>query len=180
MDRDRFQVIEGAPSEALDRILAMHASYYAREHGMGEVFERKVAEGLAAFLPRLRHPQNRLWLVTAGGQGGRIVGSIAIDGEDLGDGRAHLRWFILEEGCRGLGLGSLLLRQAVRFVDQCGFERAVLWTFKGLDAARHLYEGEGFRLVDEYAGAQWGVRLLEQRFERARAGGGTTVPGSPA
>ena len=41
-----------------------------------------------------------------------------------------------------------------------------LWTFKGLDAARHLYERHGFRLAEEYAGAQWGVNLVEQRFER--------------
>ena len=35
----------------MSRIVAMHAGYYAREHGMGEVFERKVAEGLTEFLP---------------------------------------------------------------------------------------------------------------------------------
>ena len=46
------------------------------------------------------------------------------------------------------------------------FARTGLWTFKGLDAARHLYERNGFRLVNEYAGAQWGVNLMEQRFER--------------
>jgi hypothetical protein len=46
------------------------------------------------------------------------------------------------------------------------FARTGLWTFKGLDAARHLYERKGFRLVQEYEGAQWGVVLTEQRFER--------------
>ena len=145
----------------------MHAAYYSREHGMGGVFERKVAEGLAEFWPRLVNPRNRLWLATTAGQNGQIVGSIAIDGEDLGDGQAHLRWFIQDDGCRGQGVGSALLRRAIEFVDQERFIRTVLWTFKGLDAARHLYERNGFRLVEEYAGTQWGVNLMEQRFERA-------------
>jgi ribosomal protein S18 acetylase RimI-like enzyme len=87
---------------------------------------------------------------------GQIVGSIAIDGEDLGGGQAYLRWFILDEGCRGHGVGEALLRQAIDFVDAAGFERTVLLTFKSLDAARRLYEREGFRLAEEYAGAQWG------------------------
>jgi GNAT superfamily N-acetyltransferase len=188
MNADRFEIVEGAIPGALDRVVAMHAGYYGREHGMGEVFERKVAEGLREFLPRALRPRNRLWLATtvnpfdqAGQtrQNGQIVGSIAIDGEDLGAGQAHLRWFILDDGCRGQGVGAALLRNAVEFVEAAGFDRTVLWTFKGLDAARHLYEREGFLLVEEYAGAQWGVSLMEQRFVRERGGVQATGLGVP-
>ena len=86
MDTDRFQIIEGEAPAALERIVAMHAGYYSREHGMGEVFERKVAEGLTEFLPRLQNSRNRQWLATTAGHCGQIVGSIALDGEDLGSG----------------------------------------------------------------------------------------------
>jgi hypothetical protein len=103
---------------------------------MGETFERKVAEGLAEFWPRLVNPRSRLWLAITPSQGGQIVGSIAIDGEDLGAGQAHLRWFILDDGCRGQ-VGSALLRKALEFVEMGGFTRTVLWTFKGWDAERH-------------------------------------------
>ncbi len=151
----------------------MHAGYYAREHGMGEVFERKVAEGLTEFLPRLQNSRNRLWLATTAGQNGQIVGSLAIDSEDLGAGQAHLRWFILDDGCRGQGVGSALLRRVIDFVDQERFTRTVLWTFKGLDAARHLYERNGFHLAEEYSGAQWGVNLTEQRFVREGVAAGS-------
>ena len=141
MNADRFQIVEEPIPGALDRVVAMHAGYYAREHGMGEIFERKVAEGLSEFLLRAQSPRNRLWLATtvklsyqAGQtrQTGQIVGSIAIDGEDLGGGQAHLRWFILDDGCRGQGVGVALLRKAVEFVEAAGFERTVLWTFKNL------------------------------------------------
>ena len=188
MNADRFEIVEGAIPGALDRVVAMHAGYYAREHGMGEIFERKVAEGLSEFLPRAQRLRNRLWLATTvessdqAGQtrkAGQIVGSIAIDGEALGAGQAHLRWFILDDGCRGQGVGAALLRKAIDFVAAAGFERTVLWTFKGLDAARQLYEREGFRLAEEYAGAQWGVSLMEQRFVRERGAVQATRLGVP-
>jgi hypothetical protein len=44
----------------------------------------------------------------------------------------------------------------------------VLDTFEGLDAARHLYEAAGFRLLAQAPGAQWGRVVNEQRFERTR------------
>jgi len=50
---------------------------------------------------------------------------------------------------------------------------------KGLDAARHLYEREGFLLAEEYAGAQWGVSLMEQRFVRERGAVQATGVGAP-
>ena len=51
----------------------------------------------AEFLPRLQNSRNRQWLATTAGHGGQAVGSIAIDGEDLGSGQAHLRGFMQEE-----------------------------------------------------------------------------------
>ena len=63
---------------------------------MSEVFERKVAEGLAEFWPRLVNPRSRLWLATTPSQGGQIVGSIAIDGED------HVAGFCMQAMNSGL------------------------------------------------------------------------------
>nr|WP_256818260.1 GNAT family N-acetyltransferase [Klebsiella pneumoniae] len=66
----------------------------------------------------------------------KIVGSLAIDGEDLGQQEAHLRWFILDDSCRGSGIGRRLLSEAMAFCDSRQFSSVQLWTFKGLDAAR--------------------------------------------
>ena len=103
-------------------------------------------------------------------QNERIVGSVAIDGQDLGNNQAHLRWFILDDGCRGGGIGRQLLTQALAFCDQRGFASTELWTFQGLDAARKLYESLGFALVHEEAGQQWGSTVVEQQFSRSRGG----------
>lgn len=105
----------------------------------------------------------------------QIVGSIAIDLGDApehpqADKSAHLRWFILDEAARGTGTGRLLLKAALEHCDQVGAASCYLWTFSGLDAARHLYEAVGFRLVEEQPAAQWGKTVLEQKFERRHPG----------
>nr|WP_249364539.1 GNAT family N-acetyltransferase [Pseudomonas aeruginosa] len=90
----------------------MHAAFYSRHAEFGQFFESQVASGVAEFAGRLNTPCNGIWVAT---QNDRIVGSIAIDGEDLGNDQAHLRWFILDDGCRGSGIGRQLLEQAVTF-----------------------------------------------------------------
>lgn len=159
----KIEVIQGYQTGLIARITQMHALYYAHVAGFGQQFETGVAGGLAEFCTRLHRPGNAIWTAV---QGQEIVGSIAIDGEDLGEKIAHLRWFILDDPVRGTGTGRRLLSAALDFVDEEGFAEAHLWTFSGLDAARHLYESHGFELVEERPGTQWGKEILEQRFVR--------------
>ena len=100
--------------------------------------------------------------------------AVAIDGEDLGPGVAYLRWFIVDDGIRGGGIGRKLLSAALEFCDRQGFAEVQLWTFQGLDAARHLYEALGFSLAEERLGRQWGKEVKEQRF--VRRGGAPITP----
>lgn len=159
----------------IGRITEMHANFYSRHSGFGRFFESKVAAGLAEFAGRLDEDSNRIWLAV---QNGRIVGSVAIDGQDLGNNEAHLRWFILDDGCRGGGTGRRLLGEAMAFCDSYGFSAVHLWTYQGLDAARRLYESVGFQLAKEWQGDQWGHSVMEQQFIRPgapHAGGSTST-----
>jgi DNA-binding MarR family transcriptional regulator/GNAT superfamily N-acetyltransferase len=152
---ESVDVVEGFAPGALGRIAEMHGCYYADKWKFPPVFEAKVAAGLAEFVP--------IWLAV---QAGRIVGSAALDGEDLGQGAAHLRWVIVDDAARGSGAGRKLVESAVNFSDARSYGEIHLWTFRGLDAARKLYESFGFKLLDEWRGNQWGVELAEQRFVR--------------
>lgn len=143
----------------------MHAEHYARTAGFGQPFEAMVASGLAEFSGRLDRPGNAVWRAM---RGERMVGMVAIDGEDLGPGIGHLRWFIVDAEARGRGVGRELLAAAVGFADERGFPEIRLWTFRGLDAARHLYEAAGFALAEERPGRQWGAEVMEQRFVRTK------------
>ncbi|STV41118.1 GNAT family transcriptional regulator [Klebsiella pneumoniae] len=53
------------------------------------------------------------------------------------------------------------------FCDSRQFSAVQLWTFKGLDAARKLYESFGFTLIREWQGEQWGKVMTEQQFTRS-------------
>jgi len=161
--RFAFDVVEGYRTGLIARITQMHAFHYARTSGFGRQFESVVAGGLSDFCNRLDSRRNSIWAAV---QGEEIVGSVAIDGEDIGGNKAHLRWFIVDERVSGAGIGRKLLSAALDFVDQSGFEETHLWTFSGLEAARHLYEGHGFALEEEWLGTQWGNRVLEQKFVR--------------
>lgn len=158
------QIVEGYRPGCIGDIASLHGRFYAEHWGFGAFFEKRVATELAEFAGNLPADGKRLWLHV---ENGRTLASLAIDGEP-GTGKAHLRWFIVDDSLRGTGVGRHLLTQAMAFVD-AQFHETYLWTFKGLDAARHLYESFGFRLASEAEGEQWGSRVVEQKFIRAKA-----------
>ena len=152
---------EGYVPGCIGDIAGLHARYYAKKSGFGVYFEKKVATELSQFAGTLPSPDKAIWLYM---EEDRTLGSIAIDG-DTEKNTAHLRWFIVDDALRGTGVGRCLLDCAMAFVDP-RFEATYLWTFQGLDAARHLYESVGFQLAEAFAGEQWGKTVIEQRFVR--------------
>ncbi|MEO1112953.1 MAG: helix-turn-helix domain-containing GNAT family N-acetyltransferase [Pseudomonadota bacterium] len=160
-----FEIAEGYQTGMIGDIAALHARTHGPIIGSGPTFESVVSQTMAEFMQRVDNPLNNSWSIL---EGGEIIGSISIDGEDLDGNVAHLRWFILSEKLRGLGLGKTLLHKALDHCDGHGFDEIHLWTLKGLDAARTLYERNGFILADEYVGDQWGKSVTEQMFIRKR------------
>jgi GNAT superfamily N-acetyltransferase len=63
-----------------------------------------------------------------------------------------------------LGIGRRLIHEAIGFCREAGYARMFLWTFKGLDRARALYESAGFRIAVEHDIQQWGNRITEQMY----------------
>ncbi len=161
VSRIEDNIHQGYHSGCIGDIVSLHARYYAQASGFGLFFEARVASELSSFVQNLPSPNKGLWLYI---ENGKTLASIAIDG-DISSGIAHLRWFIVDESLRGTGVGRHLLSIALGFVDQ-RFKETYLWTFNGLDVARHLYESFGFQLVEEAEGEQWGGRVTEQKFCR--------------
>ncbi|ALM85954.1 bifunctional helix-turn-helix transcriptional regulator/GNAT family N-acetyltransferase [Bordetella sp. N] len=157
-------IVEGYQAGCIGDIASLHGRYYSRHWGFGAYFEQKVATGLAEFVGNLPAAGKALWLYV---ENGRCLASLAIDG-DPRTRIAHLRWFIVDDSLRGTGVGRRLMALAMAFVD-ARYDETYLWTFKGLDAARHLYESHGFTLTEEAEGDRWGTRVTEQRFTRTPA-----------
>ena len=159
-------ITEGYFPGCIGRITQLHAGYYSASHGFGVEFEAKVARELSEFCRDYKKARDGIWLVL---HEGNIEGSIVIDGKNAQKNGAHLRWFITSEKLKGFGIGKKLLQEAMSFVDTSEYKTTHLWTFAGLDAARHLYESHGFQLDHEGPGRQWGTAVTEQRFVRSVA-----------
>lgn len=147
---------------AIGRITEMHATYYYSNWGFDLFFESKVATELSEFLNRFQARRDGFWTARAGEE---IVGSVAIDGISVNNKGAHLRWFIVDPGYQGQGIGDMLMQEAMEFCESVAFHRVYLWTFSGLDRARHIYERFGFTLAEERKYNQWGKVMTEQMFE---------------
>ncbi len=147
---------------AVGRIIELHAVYYHRNWGFDVTFETQVGRELSQFVRDYAPDRDGFWVA---GPAGEIAGSVAIDGRMADKEGARLRWLIVDPRFQGRGVGSQLVRTACRFCADKGYRKVYLWTFKGLDAARHLYESEGFRLSEENPVFQWGQNILEQRFD---------------
>lgn len=159
------EVLQGYRSGVIASVAHLHAKFYSQHYGFGAVFERKVATEMSEFMGRIDNPVNATFSAYLGDE---LLGSVSLDGEDLGEGACHLRWFIVSPTAQGMGIGSLLIGKATAFVDDNEFERTRLWTFSGLDVARHLYEKNGFTLAHQTPGTQWGTEVVEQEFIRQR------------
>jgi GNAT superfamily N-acetyltransferase len=62
-------------------------------------------------------------------------------------------------------LGKRLLKEAIEFCRQAGYQEINLWTESALRVAAHLYQSFGFRKTEEKPGLRWGVELVEEKYE---------------
>jgi len=158
-----FKLMTGYIPGVIGRISELHALYYSEHWNFGKFFEAKVATELSTFLNDFNEKKDRIFSLSIDG---RIEGSISIDGSSENGNIAHLRWFIISDKLRGKGAGNELMQQAMKFCEQNGYRSVYLWTFQGLNSARHLYEKYGFSLSEERTGKQWGAIVTEQRFNK--------------
>ncbi len=156
-----YTIYAGYIPGCIGRIAELHGTYYHAHWNFGLFFEAKVATELSAFLQRYDACRDGLWFAVVDG---RVEGAVVIDGVQAHAEGAHLRWFIVSEALQGQGAGRRLIETAIAFCREKQYDRVFLWTFKGLDAARHLYESLGFKLIRQQEGAQWGSAVSEQRF----------------
>jgi len=142
-------------------VVALHGLLYAKEYGYDRTFEAYVAGGLAEFAQRFRADRDRLWLTEAGGQ---LIGSIAIVGRPKRS--AQLRWFLVHPEYRGRGLGTRLMRAALRFCDDRRYGLVFLWTTSELEEAARVYTRFGFAKTQSKTHQIWGQHVTEERYER--------------
>ena len=154
--------MDGYQPGLIGEITRLHAVYYYENWGFHINFETQVATELSQFCLRMTPETDGLWSATIDG---KFTGSVAIDGSLRETQGARLRWFIVSPEFQGTGIGRVLLKEAIEFCHQKRLKKVFLWTFKGLEAARLLYQRAGFALVEEHVFSGWGSEITEQKFE---------------
>ena len=140
-------------------VVSLHGVLYSQEYGYDHTFEAYVAAGTAEFALSFDPQKDRLWIAEAGRE---TIGSIAIVRRP--ESEAQLRWFLIHPNWRGIGLGRILLREALQFCKECGYNTVFLWTVNYLAAATHLYKSAGFIKTEEKTSRLWGHTVIEERY----------------
>lgn len=133
---------------------------YAQEYGYDEQFEALSAKIVAKFIQHLNPKRERCWIAEKDGE---VVGSVFLVAQTKA--LSKLRLLYVEPSARGLGIGSRLVAECLRFARQAGYKKMVLWTQSDLDAARHIYKKAGFRVVGKKRHHSFSKDLIAETWE---------------
>jgi DNA-binding MarR family transcriptional regulator/GNAT superfamily N-acetyltransferase len=133
---------------------------YGEENGWDDSYEALVSEVAGAFLRDFNAQKERCWIAERDGE---IVGSVFVVQQSASV--AKLRLLYVEPTARGLGIGTKLVDECIRFAQSRSYKTLVLWTTDTQTSARKIYEAAGFKLVKEEPQRLFGAKLTAQTWE---------------
>jgi DNA-binding MarR family transcriptional regulator/GNAT superfamily N-acetyltransferase len=142
-------------------IVHRHGVRYAEEYGWDATFEALVARIVADYVDTHEPRRENAWIAEVNG---RPVGCVLCVRRD--DDVAQLRLLLVEPAARGMGMGSRLVDECVRFARRAGYRQIMLWTNDVLVDAQRVYEKAGFELRDQAPHHSFGHDLVEQTWWR--------------
>jgi DNA-binding MarR family transcriptional regulator/GNAT superfamily N-acetyltransferase len=142
-------------------IVARHAVVYADEYGWGDPFEGLCAQIVADYVNNYDPKMERCWIAEVNGENAGCVMLV----KDAAPGTARIRLLLVDQNARGLGLGTRLTDECVKFAREAGYTKVTLWTHSVLSAARHCYEKAGFTLTSSEPRHTWGKDVVAEFWD---------------
>jgi DNA-binding MarR family transcriptional regulator/GNAT superfamily N-acetyltransferase len=143
-------------------VVERHGRLYAAEYGWDGTFEGLVARIVADFAMHGDAKREAAWIAELDGERVGCVFCTAAEAQ----GTAQLRLLLVEPSARGVGVGTRLVDECLRFARRSGYSRIVLWTNDVLTAARRIYEGAGFRCDRQERHHSFGHDLVGEYWSR--------------
>jgi DNA-binding MarR family transcriptional regulator/GNAT superfamily N-acetyltransferase len=141
-------------------VIGRHGEVYFQEYGWNIDFEKLVGEIAVSFAARNDPARERAWIAEA--RGARL-GCVFLVKENLEV--AKLRILLVDPAARGLGLGTRLVQECIRFARRAKYRKLTLWTNDILHSARKIYLAAGFQLTKEERHRSFGHDLVGQFWE---------------
>lgn len=141
-------------------VIHRQAVLYYQEYGFDETFEALVAEILSDFALNFDPRCERGWIAERDGE---VVGSVFLTRKS--EEVARLRLLYVDPCARGLGIGTRLVDECIRFARAKGYRTLTLWTNDVLVSARRIYQAAGFRLVSQESHHSFGQDLVGQHWD---------------
>jgi DNA-binding MarR family transcriptional regulator/N-acetylglutamate synthase-like GNAT family acetyltransferase len=142
-------------------VVQRNAAVYAEEFGWDASYEALVARIVADYLDNRDPEAEAAWIAEVDGTRAGCVFCVREN-----DTTARLRLLLVEPWARGLGIGSRLVDEVLRFARRAGYSQITLWTNDVLADARRVYQRAGFTLDDESRHHSFGHDLTGQNWSR--------------
>jgi len=143
-------------------VVQRNGAVYADEFGWDSSYEALVARIVADYVDHRDPDAEAAWIAEVDGTPAGCVFCVRENATS-----ARLRLLLVEPWARGLGIGSRLVEEVLRFARQAGYCRITLWTNDALADARRIYQRAGFTLDNESRHHSFGEDLTGQNWSRA-------------
>ncbi|MEU4158011.1 GNAT family N-acetyltransferase [Actinoplanes sp. NPDC026670] len=141
-------------------VVMAHGEIYDEQFGWNTDFEALVARIVADYATDHDPIREAAWIADVDGT--RAGSIFLVSGDD--PAVARLRILLVTPAARGLGLGTRLVDECLRFAREAGYRTVTLWTNDILTSARKIYQSYGFVLVDEDPHHSFGHHLVGQTW----------------
>lgn len=140
--------------------VAARQSILYEPYGWKRPMEILQGEVTTAFLRDFKPGREQCWVAE---RAGLMAGAVML--VDAGGDVGQLRLLHVEPWARGLGIGSALVGECVRFARAAGYARMRLWTHTILTSARRIYEAEGFVIVETAVHHEFGEPVQGETWQ---------------